>query len=117
MKYSSLMGVFPSTYSPPSTKLTMVNMISSTTENLSKGKEIAPIPSLSLNEAMYDAIQTISDAYIDDHHLVASDPYHLPYWLDSPLPTLDYLSQNFPSNKSIMEVMSLDESSWEDSHH
>ena len=53
---------------------------------------------------------------MDNHHLVALDPYHIPYWLDSPLPILDYLLQNFLSNDSIMEIMSWDESLWEDHH-
>ena len=48
---------------------------------------------------------------------MASDPYHLPYWLDSPIPTLDYLSNTFPSDESIMEIMSVDEPVWEDHHH
>ena len=77
---------------------------------MSKGKEIVEIPSLSPHEALYDSIQSVSNSYIDDHHLVASYPYHMPYWLDSPHLTLDYLSWIFPSDESIMEVMSLDES-------
>ena len=82
LKYSSLMGVFPSNVSPPNPETTTVNMISSTTEGMSKEKEIAEIPSLHLHEALYDSIQSISDAYIDDHHLVASYPqtiYHIGY--------------------------------------
>ena len=66
---------------------------------------------------MYNVIQTLSDDHIDDLHLVASDPYHLPYWLEPSLPTLDYLSQNFPSNESIMEIMSTNASIWKDHHH
>ena len=46
-----------------------------------------------------------------------SDPYHLPYWLEPSLPTLNYLSQTFPFDKSIMEIMSTNESIWEDHHH
>ena len=69
------------------------------------------------HEAMYDTIQTFSDDHIDDLHLVASDPYHLPYWLEPSLPVLDYLSENFPSDECIMEIMSMDESIWEDHHH
>ena len=83
------------------------------TRGKSKGKEIAESFSLSPHEA----IQSIYDSYINDHHLVASDIYHLPYWLDSPLPNLGYLSQTFPSDESIMEIMSLDEYLWKDSHH
>ena len=47
---------------------------------------------LSPHEAMYDKIQTCFDDHTDDLHLVASDPYHLPYWLEPSLPILDYLS-------------------------
>ena len=48
---------------------------------------------------------------------MALDPDHLPYYLEPSLPTLDYLSQNFPSKESIMEIMSVDEPVWEDHHH
>ena len=48
---------------------------------------------------------------------MASDPYHLPYYLEPSLPTLDYLSQNFPSDESILEIMSVDEPIWEYHHH
>ena len=77
------MGVFPSTAYPSSTEIATVNMISSITSGTSKGKEIFETPSLSPHEALYNAIQYTSDAYVDEQHLVASDPYHLPYWLDS----------------------------------
>ena len=48
---------------------------------------------------------------------MASDPYHLPYWLEPSLPVLDYLSETFPSDDSIMEIMNMNESIWEDHHH
>ena len=48
---------------------------------------------------------------------MASDPYHLPYWLEPYLPVLDYLSENFPSDDSIMEIMNTNEPIWEDHHH
>ena len=41
----------------------------------------------------------------------------MPYWLEPSLPTLDYLSQNFPSNESIIEIMNTSTSVWEDHHH
>ena len=94
-----------------------MNMISSTTDDRSKGKAIVDKISMSPPKSLYDSIQSTSDGYIDDHHLVASHPYHIPYWLDSPPPTLDDLSHTFPSNESIMEIMSLDETQWEDHHH
>ena len=64
---------------------------------------------LILHEAMYNVIQTLSDDHTNELHLVASDPYHLPYWLEPSLPILDYLSQTFPFNESIMEIMSTNE--------
>ena len=62
-------------------------------------------------------IQTFSDDHTDDLHLVALDPYHLPYWLEPSLPILDYLSKTFPFNESIMEIMNTDDPIWEDHHH
>ena len=66
---------------------------------------------------MYDTIQTCSDDHTNDIHLVASDPYHLPYWLAPSLPILDYLSNTFPSDESIIEIMNTNEPIWEDHHH
>ena len=57
----------------------------------SKGKQIVKSTSLSPHEEMYNTIQTFFDDHTDDLHLVASDPYHLPYWLEPSLPVLDYL--------------------------
>ena len=66
---------------------------------------------------MYDTIQTFSDDHTDDLHLVASNPYHLLYWLEPSLPVLDYLSMTFPSNECIIEIINMGESIWEDHHH
>ena len=89
LKDSSLMGIFLS--SPPKIDTTTVNMISSF-EYDPKGKQIVDSTSLSSHEEMYNVIQILSDNHIDELHLVASDPYHLPYWLEPSLPILDYLS-------------------------
>ena len=108
------MGVFPST--PPNVETTIVNMISSCGYD-PKGKKVVELTSLSPHEAMYNVVQTLYYNHTDDLHLMALDPYHLPYWLEPSLPTLDYLSQTFPSDDSIMEIMSMNESVWEDHHH
>ena len=60
---------------------------------MSKIKDISEVPSLGPHESLYHALRSASNAYFDDQHIVASDPYHLPYWIDSPLPTLDYLTE------------------------
>ena len=93
------MGVFPS--DPPNTKTMTVNMISSSGYD-PKGKGVVESTSLSPHEVMYKIVQSLSNDHTDDLHLVASDPYHLPYWLEPSLPTLDYLSQTFPYDGSIM---------------
>ena len=73
--------------------------------------------SLIPHEEMHNIIQTLSDDHTDNIHLVASDPYHLPYGLETSLPILDYLSETFPLYESIMEIMSMNEPIWEDRHH
>ena len=89
LKDSTLMGVFPSP--PPSTEVAIVNMISMTGYS-SKGKEVVDSSSLGPYEVLYDVVQSASDVQPDDLHLVASNPYHFPYWLEPFLPTLDYLT-------------------------
>ena len=74
-----------------------------------KGQNVVESTSLSPYKAMYDTIQTCSDDHTNDLHLVASDPYHLPYWLEPSLLILDYLSKTFPSDESIIEIMNMDE--------
>ena len=108
------MEIFPST--PPSTDTVTAHMIASF--NIEpQGTNVVNSTLFNPHEAMYDTIQTCSDDHTDDLHLVASDPYHLPYWLEPSLPILDYLSENFPSNESIIEIMNMDDSIWENHHH
>ena len=103
LKDSSLMGILSST--PPNTDMVTVNMILSFDYD-PKGKQIVESTSLSPHEEMHNIIQTLSDDHTNELHLVASDPYHLPYWLEPSLLILDYLSQTFPFDVSIMETMS-----------
>ena len=93
------MGIFPST--PPSMDTATVHMITSFDYEC-KGKQVVESASLSPHEVMYDAIQTFFDDHTDDLHLAASDPYHLLYWLEPSLPTIDFLSETFPSDEPIM---------------
>ena len=114
LKDSTLMGMFSST--PSSIETTTVNMIYLFNYD-PKGKNVVEKSCLSPHEAFYDAMQSISDVPIYDLHLVASDPYHLPYWLEPSLPTLDYLSQNFPWDEFIIDIVNASTSVWEDHHH
>ena len=105
------MGVFP--LAPSSTEMETINMISSFGYD-PKGKQVVDLSFHSSHEEVYDAIQSISYDYIDYIDIVALDPYHLPYWLEPLLPILDYLSQTFLSEDSIIEIMNTNESVWED---
>ena len=114
LKDSTLMGMFSST--PSSIETTTVNMIYLFNYD-PKGKNVVEKSCLSPHEAFYDAIQYVFNVPIDDVHLVALDPYHLPYWLEPLLPTLDYLWHTFPLDESIIEIMNTSTSIWEDHHH
>ena len=77
------MGVFPLSDHPPTSQTASINMIS--TSHAVKGKETADeSTSFSPFEEIYNAIQATSDSTINDHLLVASDYYHMPYWLETP---------------------------------
>ena len=110
------MGVFPLSNPPPASQNASINMIS--TSHMDKGNSIADESTpLTPFEKFYNAIQSTCDPTINDHLLVASDFYHLPYWLENPSPYLYYLSHTLPMDESNMEVMSLEEMPWEDYPH
>ena len=70
------MGIFPST---PSNTDTVTIHIFASFDYEPKGKQVVESTSLSSHEALYEAIQSFFDDHMDDLHLVASNPYHLPY--------------------------------------
>jgi hypothetical protein len=126
LKYSSFMGAFP--LSSPTTAT--INMLSSKVQQSPRSIDpwVVPDPStteflgdtmpISPVEATYDAIQSVDHhSNCDDVHLVASDPFSLPSWVGYPPPSFDYLSNTFPSDESIMEIVSLEELLWKDHHH
>ena len=82
LKDSSLIGFFPLSNPPPASQAATINMIS--TYIIDKDKSIVEFASLIPFEEVYNEIQSTSDPTINDHLLVASDFYHLPYWIDSP---------------------------------
>ena len=72
------MGVFPSSDPPLNLQIASINMIS--ISHTDKGKEITDdSTSFSPFEEIYNAIQATSDPTINDHFLVASYHYHMPY--------------------------------------
>jgi hypothetical protein len=71
---------------------------------------------LSPAEATYVSIQSASPS-LDNPHLLAPDAYSMPSWLESLSLIIDYISQIFPSDESIMEMISTDDLPWDDNHH
>jgi hypothetical protein len=120
LKYTSLMGTLLAP-GPPTTKhIAMINMILTMAYKSFKSSDPWVVPSplefnalgdampLSPTEASYDVIQSTSP-YLDNQHLFPSNTYSLPSWLNSLSSTFDYILQIFPSDESIMEMITIDE--------
>jgi hypothetical protein len=128
LKDSSLMGTFPAPLPPTTQHISTINMISTMAYQSLESSDPWLVPSplefdalgdampLSLAEASYTAIQSTSPS-MDDQHLLAPDTYSMPSWLNSLSSAFDYISQIFPSDESIMEMLSIDEVPWDDNHH
>jgi hypothetical protein len=71
---------------------------------------------LSPAKASYDVIQSTSPS-LDDQHLLASNTYSLPCWLNSLSSAFDDISNIFPPDESIMEMLSINEVPWDDNNH
>jgi hypothetical protein len=122
------MGTFPTPLPPTTQHISMINMISTMAHQSFESSDPWIVPSplefdtlgdtmpLSPTEAEYDAIQSASPSP-DDQHLLASTTYSLPSWLDSLSSTFDYILHIFPSDESIMEMLSIEEAPWDDNHH
>jgi hypothetical protein len=121
LKDSSLMGTFPTPLPPTAHHISTINMISTMPYQSLESSDPWIVPSpmefdvlgdtmpLSPAEATYVAIQSDS--------LLAPDAYSMPSWLDLLSSFVDYVSQIFPSDESIMEILSIDDLPWDDNHH
>jgi hypothetical protein len=128
LKYSSLMGTFPTPLPPTTHHIATINMISTMAYQSLESSDPWIVPSpmefdvlgdtmpLSPAEAAYVAIQSASPS-LDNPHLLAPDAYSMSSWLDSLSSAIDYISQIFPSDESIMEMLSIDDVPWDDNHH
>jgi hypothetical protein len=128
LKDSSLMGTFSTPLPPTVHHISSVNMILTMPYQSSEsfdpwvvptplefdvlGDTMPPSPA----EAAYIAIQSTSPSSNTSHSL-APDTYSMPSWLDSLSSVVDYISQIFPSDESIMEMLSIDDLPWDDNHH
>jgi hypothetical protein len=128
LKDSSLMGTFPTPLPPTTHHIATVNMISTMAYQSLESSDPWIVPSpmefdvlgdtmpLSPAEAAYVAIQSASPS-LDNPHLLAPDAYSMSSWLDSLSSAIDYISHIFPSDESIMEMLSIDDVPWDDNHH
>jgi hypothetical protein len=128
LKDSSLMATFPTPLPPTAHHIVVVNMISTMPYQSLESSDPWIVPSplefdvlsdtmpLSLAEAVYVAIQSASPSPNESNSL-APDAYSMPSWLDSLSSAVDYISHIFPSDESIMEMLSIDDLPWDDNHH
>jgi len=71
---------------------------------------------LSPTEASYISTQSTSPS-LDEQHLLAPDTYSMPSWLSHLSSFFYYISHIFPSDESILEMLSIDKVPWDDNHH
>jgi hypothetical protein len=128
LKDSFLMGTFPTLLPPTTQYISMFNMISTMAHRSFESSDpwiiLSPLEfdtvggtmPLSHAKAEYDTIQSTSPSP-DDQHMLVSMNYSLPSWLDSLSSTFDYILHIFPSDESIMEILSIEEIPWDENHH
>jgi hypothetical protein len=128
LKYSSLMGTFPTPLPPTTHHISTVDMILTEAYQSLESSDPWIVPSplkfdalgdtvpLSPAETSYVSIQFVSPSP-DDQHLLAPDSSSMPSRLSSLSSTIDYISPIFPLDESIMEMLSIDELPQDDNHH
>ena len=128
LKYFSLMGTFSIPIPPSAHHIAIVNMILTLPYQSLESSDpwivrsplefdvLSDTMPLSPVKAAYVAIQSTSPLSNNSHSL-ASDTYLVPSWLDSLSSTVDYISHIFPSDESIMEMLSIDDLPRDDNHH
>jgi hypothetical protein len=127
LKYSSLMGTFPTPLPLNTHYISTVDMISTMAYQSLKSFDPWIVPSplefnalgdtmpLSPSKTSYISIQSTSPSS-DDQHLLAPNSYSMTSWLSSLSSMIDYISPFFSSDESIMEILSIDKAQ-DDNHH
>jgi hypothetical protein len=128
LKYSILMGTFPTPLPPTTHHISTVNMISTTAYQSLESFDPWIVPSslefdalgdtkpIIPTETSYVSIQSTSPSS-GDQHLLAPDSYLMPSWSNSLSSSFYYISPVFPSDESIREMMSIDELPRDDNHY
>jgi hypothetical protein len=128
LKYSSLMGTFPTPLPPTTHHIVVVDMILTMAYQSLESSDPWIVPSPLEFDALGDTVTPIpaktSYVYIQstspssyDQHLLSPDSYSMPSWLSSLSSAIDYISPIFPFDESIMEMLSIDELPQDDNHH
>jgi hypothetical protein len=128
LKYSSLMGTFPTPLPPTTHHIAIIDMISTASyqslessdpwigSSLLEFYALGDTVPLSPTETSYVFIQSASPSS-DDQHLLAPNSYSMPSRLSSLSSAIDYISPIFLSDESIMEMLSIDKIPQDDNHH
>jgi hypothetical protein len=128
MKYSSLMGTFSTPLPLTTHHIATVDMILTAAYQSLESSDPWIVPIMSKFDALGDTVplSPAKTSYVvvqsaspssDDQYLLAPDNYLMPSWLSSLSSVIDYISPIFPSDESIMEMLSIDELPWDDNHH
>jgi hypothetical protein len=128
LKYSSLMGTFPTPLPLTTHHIATVDMISTATYQYLESSDpwivacllefdaLGDTVPLSPAEPSYVSIQSASPSW-DDQHLLAPDSSSMQLWLSSLSSTIDCISPIFPFNESILEMLRIDKLPWDNNHH
>jgi hypothetical protein len=128
LKYSSLMGTFPTRLPSTTHHIATVDMILTATYQSLESSDswVVPCPSefnalsdtipLSPVETSYVSTQSTSPSS-DDQHLLALDISSMQSRLSSLSSAIDYISPTFPSDESIPEMFRMDKLPWDNNRH
>ena len=118
-KYPTLMGTFP--LPPPHVASVNMMLVKSDPWVIPPRDQVDAFDDgmpLSPTEINYVEIVSASTSISTNHTTLGTylDTYYQSPWLGSS-DSSNPLIENFPTNKSIMEIMSLEEAPWNDTHH
>jgi hypothetical protein len=126
LKYSSLMGTFPTLLPPTAHHIATIDMISTATYQSLESYDpwIVPPPlefdalgdTVPLSPAKISYVSTQSTSPLsNDQHLLAPDISSMQ--LSSLLSTINYISPTLPSDESILEILCTDKLPWDNNYH
>jgi hypothetical protein len=128
LKYSIIMGTFPTPLLLTTHHIATIDMISTAAYQSLESSDpwiiSCPLEFDALGDTMqlcpaetsYISIQS-SSPLSDDQHLLALDISSMHSWLSSFSSAIDYISPIFPFHESILKMLCIDELPWDNNHH